>query len=58
MHGPQHVLAVNSAEYTTWVLASELLYVLDEGRAAMVLLKAGFDRQTLGRIHRNSSSGV
>lgn len=30
---------VDSAEYTTWVLASELLYVLDEGRASLVLLK-------------------
>lgn len=49
---------VDSAEYTSWVLASELLYVLDEGRAAMVLLKAGIDLQALGGVHRKTSSGA
>ncbi len=49
---------VDSAEYTSWVLASELLYVLDEGRAAMVSLKAGIDPQANGGAHRNSSSGA
>ena len=49
---------VDSAEYTSWVLASELLYVLDEGRAAMVSLIAGFDPQAIGGAHRNSSSAA
>ena len=49
---------VDSAEYTSWVLASELLYVLDEGRTAMVLLTAGIDPQALGGGHRNLSSGA
>ena len=49
---------VDSAEYTSWVLASELLYVLDEGRAAMVSLKAGIDPQATGGAHRNSSSAA
>ena len=49
---------VDSAEYTSWVLASELLYVLDEGRAAMVSVKAGIDPQAIGGAHRNSSSGA
>lgn len=49
---------VDSAEYTSWVLASELLYVLDEGRAAMVSLKAGIDPQAIGGAHRNSSSAA
>lgn len=49
---------VDSAEYTSWVLASELLYVLDEGRAAMVSLKAGIDPQAMGGGHRNSSSST
>lgn len=52
------VEGVKSAEYTSWVLASELLYVLDEGRAAMVSLKAGIDPQAIGGVHRNSSSGA
>lgn len=58
MHGLQRVMAVDSGGYTTWVLASELLYVLDEGRAAMVLLRAGIDPRALGGVYRNSSSGV
>lgn len=49
---------VDSAEYTSWVLASELLYVLDEGRAAMVSLKDGIDPQAIGGAHRNLSSGA
>ena len=52
------VEGVKSAEYTSWVLASELLYVLDEGRAAMVSLIAGFDPQAIGGAHRNSSSAA
>lgn len=52
------VEGVKSAEYTSWVLASELLYVLDEGRAAMVSLKAGIDPEAIGGVHRNSSSGA
>jgi len=49
---------VDSAAYTTWLLASELLYVLDEGRASMVFLKTGTERQSLRRIQSNSSSGA
>lgn len=49
---------VDSAEYTSWVLASELLYVLDEGRAAMVSIMAGVDPQAIAGGHRNTSSGA
>lgn len=49
---------VDSAEYTTWVLASELLYVLDEGRASMVFFKTCMNKQERSRIHRNFSSSA
>lgn len=32
---------VGSADYATWVLASELLCVLDEGRASIMLFNVG-----------------
>lgn len=34
---------VGLAEYAPWVMAAELLCVLDEGRASMLLLKPGMD---------------